>query len=502
LCAPPPGAAIVVAMSGTGVAIAASRAGDAADIRRRAAVGVVSVGLRNLTVRGLGLLGNVALARLLNPSAFGIIAFGLTLTTLSAALSTGGLGASMTRRAEDPTRLDLAVALGFQVAVGVALVVLVAAVAIPLGGAGPVAALMVCAVPIDALRTPAGTVATRRLDFGLLARVEVAETLAFNVAAVGLVAAGAGVWGVAAATLLRAFTGASLLTAFSGTGLILPRLRMSILRPHLRFGVANQATTLLNATRDQGLNLAVAAVGGVAALGVWSLAYRLLQTVLLLLQALWRVSFPATSRLLAAGQNARHLVTRGMRLTALATGVMVVLLAGAAPAVVPTLFGPGWEAAVPILPWGAAGLMVSGPISTVGTGFLWAKGDAGRVLMSVTLQAAAWIGTSAALLPTLGPTAVGIGMFAGSCAVALSVGSAVRRRVSAPIARRTAGPAAIAAVASLAGWLVADAAGRGASALVLSLALALSLYAAGATLFLREDVSTLARLLSGAVRRR
>jgi O-antigen/teichoic acid export membrane protein len=476
--------------------------GDVSEIRRRAAAGVVSVGLRNLTVRVLGLLGNVALARLLTPNDFGIIAFGLTLTVLSAALSTGGIGASLTRRREEPTRHELSVALGFQLAAGTALAIAVGAIAIPLGGAGPVAALMVCAVPIDALRTPAGTLATRHLRFGLLARAEVAETVVFNLGAIGLVALGAGVWGVAAATLVRAAIGASLLTALGEAGLMYPRLDRAILRRHLRFGMANQATSLLNAGRDQGLNLTVAAVGGVAALGVWSLAYRLLQAVLLLLQALWRVSFPATSRLLEAGQDAGRLLTRGMGLSAVATGTMVVMLAGTAPAVVPVLFGPGWEAVVPILPWGAAALMVSGPISTVGVGFLWATGKAAQVLRSVALQTVAWIGTTVALLDVIGATAVGVGMVAGAVAVAVSVGTAVRRQVRVPIVGRTAGPALVAAAGSVAGWLVADALGRGVLALAASLATALGIYAVGVVLLRREDVRVLLGLLRGALKRR
>jgi len=475
---------------------------DVGEIRRRAASGVVSVGLRNLSVRALGLLGNVALARLLTPSDFGVIAFGLTLTVLGAALSTGGIGASLTRRREEPTREELAVALGFQLAVSSAIALAVIAVAVPLGGAGPVAALMVCAVPIDALRTPAGTMATRHLGFGLLARAEVAETVVFNVVAIGLVALGAGVWGVAAATLVRAVTGAGLLTAYGEVGFMLPRWRPAILRAHLRFGMANQASTLLTATRDQGLNLAVAAVGGVAALGVWSLAYRLLQSVLLLLQALWRVSFPATSRLLEAGQDARRLLTRGLGLSAIATGVMVVMLAGTAPAVVPVLFGPGWHDVVPILPWGAAALMVSGPISTVGVGFLWATGKAGQVLRSVALQAIVWIGTAVALLGPLGPMAIGVGMFAGGVAVAVSVGTAVRRQVPVPIAGRTTAPALVATAASVAGWLVADALGRGIPALAASLVTALAIYAVGVLLLRGEDVRMLFGLLRGALRRR
>jgi hypothetical protein len=119
----------------------------------------------------------------------------------------------------------------------------------------------------------------------------------------------------------------------------------------------------------------------------------------------------------------------------------------------------------------------------------------------VAAQTVVWIGTTAALLTFVGSTAVGIGMFAGGWAVAIAVGTAIRRQVPMRIAQRTAVPAALAAVSSAAGWLVADAAGRGVVALVLSLATGLALYGAGIYALRRDDARTLARLLGGALRR-
>lgn len=471
-------------------------------IRDRAASGVVSVGLRNLAVRGLGLVGNIVLARLLTPADFGLIAFGLTITVLGSALTTGGLGASLVQRREDPARHDLGVALGFQLACGAALAAIVAAVALPYGGeAGLVAAVMVLALPIDAFRVPVGIVTTRQLDFGLLARVEIGELVVFNVASIALVAAGMGVWGVAVASLLRAVVGAVLLVLRGPVGFVAPRFDVRTLRGHLHFGLTNQGATLLNAGRDQGLNLLVLAVGGVAALGIWALAYRLLQTVTLLLQALWRVSFPATARMLAAGADARHLLSRSLALIALVTGVMVVALAGPAPATVPVLFGPGWDQVTGILPWGAAALMVSGPISTSGIGFLWAVGDGGRVLTCVAAQTVVWLGATAALLALDEPSAVGIGMFLANVVLAAAVGRAVGHHVELPILRLVAVPALAAGAASVAGWLVADAAGRDVVALIAALATGLAIYGVAVGTLRRKDAAALARLLRGAVGR-
>lgn len=84
-------------------------------------------------------------------------------------------------------------------------------------------------------------------------------------------------------------------------GMLRPRLSLAVVRPIWRFGAGFQAAQLAMIGRDDGVNLVTAGVAGLAVLGVWSLAYRLLRAVLLLFQALWRVSYPAMAGLLRAG---------------------------------------------------------------------------------------------------------------------------------------------------------------------------------------------------------
>ena len=68
----------------------------------------------------------------------------------------------------------------------------------------------------------------------------------------------------------------------------------------LGFGVRYQAVGLLHMLRDQGVNIAVASFGGVAVLGLWGVAWRIIQMPFSFFAALWRVSFPGMSRLVAA----------------------------------------------------------------------------------------------------------------------------------------------------------------------------------------------------------
>ena len=471
-------------------------------LRHATVRGVVSLVSRNLAIRGLGLIGNIALARLLTPDDFGAIALGLTLSQIGIALVSGGVTASIARREEEPERADLQAALAFQVGATLAFVAVAAPTGLALGGAGPVTALMVCSLPIDALRVSNTAVAMRRLQFGLLARAAVVETVAFNVVAVALVAAGMDVWGVAVANIVRAVSGTLLLFVRGPVGWLVPRWHGERLRRHLSFGAANQATVLINTGRDQGVNVVVGAVGGLAALGVWNLAYRLLQVVLLVMQALWQVAFPAIARLLEAGQSGAALMSRGVRLVAIVTGLAAAILGGTAPAAVPVLFGPGWEGVPALLTLGAASLMISGPITTLGFSFLWAVGSAGAVLRATIAHTVTWLAVATALLPFIGSDAVGIGMLAAAFVVRGFLLGAIRRHIPLNDLALTAGPTMLAVAAGAAGWLVTEAVASDALALVLGCLATVGVFAAGVALALRDDLRTLSRLLGGALRPR
>jgi O-antigen/teichoic acid export membrane protein len=478
---------------------------SSSEVRAKAAASVVTVAARNVTVRVLGLAGNIVLARLLVPSDFGLVSLGLTVTMLGSLLANAGFGPTLVRRERPPSRHELGAVLGFQLAVTIGVVAVVAAVALAVGGSGPVIALMVLALPIDALRIPTGIVAERRLDFHVTARAEVVEMVAYNLAAIGLVVAGLGVYGVALAVIVRALSGSGLLLASGPVGPQRPRWSWPLVREIWRFGVKFQLNSFVTVARDQGVNVVAASIGGLAVLGVWSLAYRLLQSVLLLFQALWRVSFPAIARLLEAGEEHGPLLRRGVGLAAVAAGLPAVAMAGSAPALVPVLFGPRWDDAIPVLPWGAAALLVSGPVTTACTGYLYAVGRAGAVLRSATAQAVLWVGLTALLIGPLGPEGVGIAMLAGALGLTASQVASLRGSLELRL-HRTLGPSLVAAaVGGVLGWEAATALEGDAVALAASLVVAEGAFLALSLLLQRNTVRSLwgigRRTVGGALRR-
>jgi O-antigen/teichoic acid export membrane protein len=74
----------------------------------------------------------------------------------------------------------------------------------------------------------------------------------------------------------------------------------------LGFGLKFEAVELVNSGGAQLLNIGVAGIGGLAVLGLWTLAWRIAQIPYLLFGALWRVSYPAAAQLLSG--SSRHSV--------------------------------------------------------------------------------------------------------------------------------------------------------------------------------------------------
>src|SRR5689334_22248932 len=77
---------------------------DSKEVRRRATAGAFIITARGLLVNLFAFAGGLALARLLSPQDFGVVAFGLTILTLTRFLSDGGVGAMLIRTSETVRR--------------------------------------------------------------------------------------------------------------------------------------------------------------------------------------------------------------------------------------------------------------------------------------------------------------------------------------------------------------------------------------------------------------
>jgi O-antigen/teichoic acid export membrane protein len=468
----------------------------AADLRRKVLSAVALVAGRNIAIKLVALLGNVVLARLLSPANFGTVAFGLTVLLLVQLLSDGGLGVGLIRRPEEPHLEDLRVLLGFQLVLTTVLAVAVAgtASAVPLGRPGLVTAVMMPALPFLAFRVPSSIVFERGLNYAPLVRVEVMEESAYYIWGIATVVLGAGVWGLATASVVKAAVGTIVMLSVSPVARLIPSYSWQRLRPMLGFGLKFQAVELVNTSGVQVLNLGIAGIGGLAVLGLWTLAWRVAQIPYLLFSALWRVSYPAAAQLLSAGESARRMIERGLGLAAVGTGAILAPTTGALSPLIPAVFGSRWRPVADVLPVAFFALQASGPISVATAGYLYAVGDISAVLRAATATSVVWLIVTLPLLSSVGVVAVGLGWMVSSLVEIPILARPVRRRTGAVFLRPIMTPWVAASVAGAAGWLVSRTVSHGFLAALLGATVATCLYAIPIILFRRQEVLGIARL--------
>jgi O-antigen/teichoic acid export membrane protein len=415
------------------------------ELRTRIATGAALIATRGLLVLAVGLAANIVLARLLTPKDFGLVAIGMAIVAFASALADGGLGAGLIRR-PGVTRDDLRAVLGLQVVVATALLAIVTLVAVPfLGRSGLLTAIMACALPVAAIATPAFIVLERELRYRIIAQVELLQSVIYYGFAVAAVAAGLGVWGLAVAQVVRAAAGTVLIALYDRGLFVGPLFSYRRIRPLLGFGIRFQANGLTNIIRDLGINIATGVLAGLAGLGIWTLSKRLLELPMIIFQSLWRVSFPAMSRVLASDEDAGPLLERAASVTAVASGLILSVFAAAVPQLVVPIFGDAWQNVILIVPLAAVALLIGGPISIATAGYLYAAGRSDLVLRATVGHTLAWFGVCIPLLPIVGVVAIGIGWIAGAIVDALLLGVPVERLTGARLFRQTGVPVVIGA---------------------------------------------------------
>ncbi len=420
------------------------------ELRSRVVRGVVSLGARGFVIRALGFVGTAFVARELGPREFGQVALALSFIALANLVAGRELASAVVRDREEPERRDLEAVFGVQLALAFGLLALSAA-GLAVGGVGTLIFVMAVSLPIDATRGVPTAMAERSLTYGAVVRADVLEILALNVVSISLVLAGMGVYAVAVAVVVRAVVGAAVLLPASPVGLLRPRWAPRRVAAMLRFGAGVQVVGLITAIRDNALNGVVAALAGSAALGLWGLAMRLLQVVLIVLESLWRVSFPAVSRLLDERREPIPLLRRGLSASATAIGGSAVALATTAPALVPLVFGDAWRETGEVMPVLALGLMLGGPVSTAAVGYLYAIGEAGQVARTVAAHAAIWLVGTVLLTGAMDTMGVAVAFVVASVAGLVYQRHTLRRHVRVPVVGPVAGPTVAAVAGGLAG---------------------------------------------------
>jgi O-antigen/teichoic acid export membrane protein len=470
------------------------------ELRRRAQRGIVIVFTRGVAIALISFAGSVVLARLLNPHAFGLIAFGMAVVLFGSLLADGGLGAGLIRRAEPPAVEELQALTGFQLGVTVGLALVTAAVAAPFGEAGWVTALMVWSLPLAMLQIPGRILLERSLSYRPLATVEVSQVLVYNVWAVSLVLLGFGVWAMASATVVMRVAAMLVMARVIPAGIIRPHFSWRRIRTLLSFGVRFQATNATWLARDQGLNVSLAAVAGVSTLGLWSLANRALQVPSLFIQTLFRVSFPTMSRLVAAKEDVAPLIERAVGMVAVGSGIILTGLVGSAPGLFPGLFGEQWREASQIMPGVCLSIMIAAPVSVSAQGYLYAVGNASAVLRASTFETIALFAATLPLVLVLGVRGIGLGFLIAAVVETYALRRTMLQLTRMDLVRPLLVPVAAFIVSAAAGWLVSDLGGADLASGLVGGACSLVLFVALLTVSRRKLVLQTFRFTVASVR--
>jgi O-antigen/teichoic acid export membrane protein len=304
-------------------------------------------------VRLVTLASTAVLARLLSPRDFGLVALALIFTAALDSVRDLGLNEALIVSKDDDLAEDAETAFCFTVLMGAALALVVAGIS-PLAAdffhEPRLAALLVVLglnLPLRSSGLTHYALAQRRMDFRSRTVAELVEVVVRAAAGVTLALAGLGAWSLVLGYLsgTLAWT-AALWVSVAWRPSLRPRLRR--LSSLLRFGGAVTVVGIIGTAMSYVDNLFVGRVLGPAALGLYSLGFRLPDV--LIAGARWMVGmvlFPAFATL--EGTALRRAVVVAFRYALLVGVPISVTLIALADPIVLAFFGPRWRDAAPVM---------------------------------------------------------------------------------------------------------------------------------------------------------
>lgn len=324
------------------------------DLREAAARGVGWSALQATASRILSALVFVLLARLLEPDAFGVVAVASVFVAFMTVLVDQGFSQALVQRASlDRRHLDTA--FWANLAAGAVVVALVAGAASPLADLfdepdlAPILRALSLAVVASALGAVPTALLRRRLAFATLALRGLLSIAAGGLAGLTAALAGLGAWSLVIQLVVQASVETTVVwsTCDWRPG---RSVSWSSARDLLSFGASVTGTSLLNFLNRRSDDFLIGLVLGSTALGLYTVAYKLL---LLMTDVLTRtievVAFPVFSRV----QDDPPRFVRGFyaaNRASLAVATPAYLFVAAfAPEVVEVAFGPEWSDSAPVL---------------------------------------------------------------------------------------------------------------------------------------------------------
>lgn len=301
--------------------------------------------------RALSLLTTVGLARLLTPEEFGVAGYAFVVVSFLDVVRDLGIGPAVVYSADEDAA-DTAFWSGIVVGVLAYALAWLAAPAVAAyfhdDRATDVIRVLALTFPLFALSNVHDALLMRRLAFRRRAVPELSLAAGRTVASLGLAVAGAGAWSLVGGQVVALAVG---VLAFWAVLPWRPRARASATTAAglLRYGGRTVAVNALGKLLMNADYLFVGRYLGTQALGVYTLAFRVPELMVLdLCSAIGRVVFPVYARVREDAEAVAAGVLTVTRCVALVTVPLGLLLACLAGPFVVTVFGDGWGSAVPV----------------------------------------------------------------------------------------------------------------------------------------------------------
>lgn len=320
-------------------------------LRTKAVKGVAWSAVQKWGAQGISFLLFLVLARLLDPDAFGLVALAFIFTEFVQLFLDQGMAQAIIQFPEiDDSHLDTAFWTSFVTAIIMALMGWLLADYVALLFHEPVLSPVVAWLSLNfvifALTSTQQAILQRKLDFrGLAIRTLIAKLIG-GIAGISAAVIGLGVWSLVIQTLTTGLVGVLVLWRVS---LWRPSLRLS--RQHFRdlfsFGISTVIVRILNYFDLRIDDFLIGYFLGTTALGYYTVAYRILRTMLNVFTSVTvTVAFPTFSKLqhdLDRLRRAYYETTHLISFIVLPSFLGFVLLA---PQMMPLLFGEKWEPTV------------------------------------------------------------------------------------------------------------------------------------------------------------
>jgi O-antigen/teichoic acid export membrane protein len=247
---------------------------------KRLAIGAAALSAARATQTALTFLALPLLARLLDPSEFGLVALGMAFVLFTMSFSDAGMGQSLVRTPATDKHIWSS-AFWMIVLLSGTLSVFLLAIAWPAGyifNEPDLTPLVYALAPLPLIQgtiAPAMADLQQREKFLTLAGAEAVAALAGTVAAVWVALSGGGAWALVAQQLAM-WIGKAIVVLLTTRFRPSFEMRISGLGPHFRFGLDTAGWSLVNFFARQVDPLVIAKFISTTALGFYSIAYRLM----------------------------------------------------------------------------------------------------------------------------------------------------------------------------------------------------------------------------------